>query len=202
MSDAGYWKCACQKCGGHLEFPPASAGETIACPHCGEPTTLVANDSTSAATGKNPATTGRNILIIISATLILALIAAGIFFLSQKTSPSVAPPVVQPARPMPTNPVVRTDFSRLNDFNVGPVTLKKTEGSGLVYAVGIVQNDSDRQRFGVRIQLDVLDAADNKIGTASDYLSVLEPHKEWPFRALLTEPKAVKAKPVAIDEQK
>jgi len=197
MSDASYWKCACHQCGSHLEFPPASAGETIACPHCGEPTTLVAGHATSAATGKNPETSRRSTLIVIFAALILVLFAAGIFFPRAKLSP-----VVQSVRPMPTHPVVRTDFSRLNDFNVGPVTLKKTEGSSLVYAVGIVQNDSDRQRFGVRIQLDVLDAGDTIIGTASDYISVIEPNKTWQFKALLTESKAVQAKPASIEEQK
>jgi DNA-directed RNA polymerase subunit M/transcription elongation factor TFIIS len=33
-------KCRCQTCNGHLEFDPAAAGETIACPHCGVDTQL------------------------------------------------------------------------------------------------------------------------------------------------------------------
>ncbi len=91
---------------------------------------------------------------------------------------------------------------RLNDFNVGAVKLKKTDGSSLVYAVGTIANDSDRQRFGVRITLDLLDADENKIGTASDYVSVIEPHKNWQFKALLTQPKVAIAKPAYIEEEK
>ena len=68
--------------------------------------------------------------------------------------------------------------------------------------MGTVKNNSDRQRFGVKIELDLLDAQDNKIGTTSDYIAILEPHKNWQFRALLTQPKAVKANVAKIEEQK
>jgi hypothetical protein len=53
----------------------------------------------------------------------------------------------------------------------------------LVYAVGTVKNDTARQRFGVKIELDLIDAQDNKIGSASDYIEVLEPGKEWQFNS-------------------
>ncbi|MFZ0827014.1 MAG: FxLYD domain-containing protein [Verrucomicrobiia bacterium] len=87
-------------------------------------------------------------------------------------------------------------------FATGPVTLQKTAGSALVNAVGTIRNNSDRQRFGIKIELDLLDEQDNKIGTAGDYLAILEPHKDWQFRALLTQPGAVKATVAKIEEQK
>ena len=200
MSDSGYLKSACQKCGGHLEFPPAGAGETIACPHCGAPTTLVANSA--GADSQKSAASRQKIIAMIIVAMVFISVAAGIILYRAKLLPASSHPVSNPVPQVPTNPVPRIVFARLNDFNVGPVTLKKTEGSSLVYAVGIVQNDSGRQRFGVRIQLGVLDAGDNKIGTASDYISVIEPHKDWQFKALLTEPKAVKARPALFEEQK
>ena len=66
----------------------------------------------------------------------------------------------------------------------------------------MVKNDTTRQRFGVKIELDLLDGQDDKIGSTSDYIEVMEPHKEWQFKALLTDPKTVTAKLINIEEQK
>lgn len=33
-------KCSCQFCSGHISFPANTAGQTVACPHCGLETTL------------------------------------------------------------------------------------------------------------------------------------------------------------------
>jgi hypothetical protein len=101
-----------------------------------------------------------------------------------------------------TNAAVSKNLVEMDEFKVGTITLKKTDGSALVYAVGTVKNDTKRQRFGVKIDLDLLDAQDNKIGSASDYIGILEPDKEWQFKALLADPKTVKAKLIKIEEQK
>jgi hypothetical protein len=205
MSDSGYLKCACEKCGGHIEFPSAGVGQTIPCPRCGALTRLLAKPvAASRVPAKFPLKSGRKISAAVgAAAFILILIVAGLILFHAKLFSAAAPPVVQPiAQPAPTNPVPKKVFVRLNDFNVGPVKLKKTDGSSLVYAVGTIANDSNRQRFGVRVTLDLLDADGNKIGTASDYISVIEPHKDWQFKALLTEPKVFKAKPAYIEEEK
>jgi hypothetical protein len=34
-------KGLCEKCGGHMEFNPLAAGQTVDCPHCKQPTKLV-----------------------------------------------------------------------------------------------------------------------------------------------------------------
>ena len=107
-----------------------------------------------------------------------------------------------PTAPTATNTAVANDTRELNEFQIGTITLKKAENGGLVHAVGTVKNETDRQRFGVKITLDLLDTEGAKIGSASDYLAILEPHQDWQFRALLTEPKAVKAKLTNIEEQK
>lgn len=41
MSDAGFAKCSCPYCGGHIEFPTEAVGAVVACPHCQQPATLV-----------------------------------------------------------------------------------------------------------------------------------------------------------------
>ena len=93
-------------------------------------------------------------------------------------------------------------YTELNDFKIGKISLKKNADGGLVYAVGAVKNDTARQRFGVKIQLDLFDEQDAKIGSASDYRAVMEPQGEWQFKALLTELKAVNAKLATIEERK
>jgi len=203
MSDAEYLKCACQKCGGHIEFPAAGVGQTINCPRCGAPTILVAPlADVSRLPEKIPVKSGQKIsAAFVSIALILILILAGLILFRAKLFPAAAPPAVQPiVVAVPTNAVPKKVFTRLDDFNVGAVKLKKTDGSSLVYAVGTIANDSDRQRFGVRVTLDLLDADGNKI--ASDYISVIEPHKNWQFKALLTESKVFQAKPAYIEEEK
>jgi hypothetical protein len=189
MSDADYLKCPCQKCGGSIEFPISGVGEVINCPHCGEQTQLVSPK----AGGKSAISIG-----LVLSVLCLAASCLGIYLrMTQKPSPSPgqAPQTL-------TKATISKAFTEWNDFQIGKITLKKADGSGLVYAQGTVTNDTERQRFGVKIELDLLNEEDHKIGSASDYLSVLEPHKAWQFNALLTEPKTVKAKLANIEEQK
>ena len=89
----------------------------------------------------------------------------------------------------------------VDDFKVSKITLQKTPGSSLVYAIGTVRNDSDSQRFGVRIELDLLDAAGRKIGSTKDYVKVIEPRREWRFRALVLAPKTASVKLGQIKEE-
>ncbi len=81
----------------------------------------------------------------------------------------------------------------------GEVVLEKS-GSRLLYAVGTIRNESDRQRFAVKVDLDLFDANETKIGSASDYTPIIEPRKEWRFKALVTDPKAVRAEVSGIKE--
>lgn len=189
MSDADYLKCPCQKCGGPIEFPVSGAGDLIDCPHCGEQTKLVSSKSV----GKSAIGVG----LVFS---VLCLVASCIWiYWRMMQKPASGPSQTQQ---IVTNGVISKAFTELNDFEIGKITLKKSQEGGLVYAQGTITNPTDRQRFGIKIELDLLDAQDDKIGNASDYLAVLEPHKAWRFNALLTEPKTVKAKLVNIEEQK
>jgi hypothetical protein len=88
-----------------------------------------------------------------------------------------------------------------NGFTVSPITLEKTAGSSLVYAVGTVKNSTDRQRFGVRIEFELLDAEGKKLGTAKDYQQVMEAGSEWHCKALVVESKAASARLAGIKEE-
>ena len=88
------------------------------------------------------------------------------------------------------------------NFRASSVTLDKGQGSSVVYAVGTVGNLTNRQRFGVRVELELLDANGGKVGSATDYRPTLEPNEEWRFRALVVEKKVASAKIAAIKEDK
>lgn len=85
-------------------------------------------------------------------------------------------------------------------FRVSSIKLQKADRGSVVYAIGNVKNETDRKRFGVKVELDLLDNTGRKIGEARDYQQVLEPQAIWQFRALVTESKATSAKLAAVKE--
>ncbi len=87
------------------------------------------------------------------------------------------------------------------DLKLGTIRLEQTKGSSLVYAIGAVNNDSDYQRFGVRIELNLINAKGERVGGAQDYIAVIEPRKTWEFRVLVNDPKAVSATLSALREE-
>ncbi|NBR87161.1 MAG: hypothetical protein EBS84_10410 [Proteobacteria bacterium] len=112
--------------------------------------------------------------------------------------PSVtAPTNSQPAVTVPKGPKL------IGDLKVTQVALdqpKGAKGSRLVYVTGVLKNDSDHQRFGVRVELDLFDAAGNKVGTATDYRQSLEPRATWQFRGIVTDRRATAAKFAGVKE--
>ena len=111
------------------------------------------------------------------------------------------PPAITNAAVL-TNPPGATNTPKsLADLKAGPIALEKTKGNSLVYAVGILRNDSDHQRFGVTIELALSDARGNPAGRARDYRAVLEPRQQWRFRALTLDSKAASAQVSEIREE-
>jgi hypothetical protein len=187
----------CQHCGGHIQFPAESAGLTSDCPHCGHTTELLL-----ATPPQEPTVPVKTIVFTIIAVLILigglvgAMIAVnrlqraaeqGGAGSSEATTQNTVPP--KPADP----------FAQAG-FRVSTVTLEKTQGSSLVYAVGTILNETNRRRFGVKVEIELLDTTGSKVGTASDYQQALEPKAEWRFKALLLDSKATSARIAAIKE--
>jgi hypothetical protein len=103
----------------------------------------------------------------------------------------------------PTNSVPpELDAAARAQFSVSPIKLEKNQGSSLIYATGTISNPTDKQRFGVKVELDLLDAASQKIGTARDYQPVIEPKGQWSFKALVVDPKTVSVSLASISEGK
>lgn len=123
-----------------------------------------------------------------------------------KEGPSAAQPTpsaTAPPAPTPTAPVTPKGPKLIGDLKVTQVALdqpKGAKGSRLVYVTGVLKNDSDHQRFGVRVELELLDATTNKVGTATDYRQTLEPRATWQFRAIVTDRRATGARFVAVKE--
>ena len=176
----------------------------VSCPHCRQSTGL--SQPPAGLLKEIPAPKGKAVRWILVVAL-LGLAGGGglVYFQSSKSERNSS--VSSSSRP-PTNPLARikpletTNASAVssNNLRIGKITLEKTKNSSVVYAVGNVRNESSRQRFGLKIELDLLDSDGERIGTATDYLSILEPRQDWRFKALVLEGKAVSARLGAIRE--
>jgi hypothetical protein len=215
MSEPDYLKCHCQSCRNSIEFPAAGLGQTIPCPHCGQSTVLALDTSDAVETPSAPTPKPRRAIVAVAlVAVILAGAAAGLFALRNRPDTDTATrdagsgpatnspaPSATPGAAEPTTPPIPGAPKSLADLKPGVISLEKAKGSSLVYAVGILRNDSGHQRFGVNIELELTDARGNKAGTAKDYRAVLEPRQEWRFRALVLDSKAVAAKVSSIREE-
>ncbi len=197
MSKTKYLKGDCQHCSGHIEFPAESIGLSVTCPHCGQDTELRLYTPRM-----EPAVPRRVVLWTVIAIVILVgglLVSIwGLKYYQNKLAAErerteAARKATEPV-PVPDDPIAQAGFQ------VSKIQLEKTPGSALVYAVGIVSNQTDRQRFGIRLEMDLLNAAGEKVGTAKDYQQVIEPHAQWAFKAIVVDSKAVSAKVASLKE--
>jgi hypothetical protein len=192
-----YLKGECQQCGGHIEFPAEAAGTATECPHCGKPTELLL-----VAPKMESAVPTRAIVYAVIATVILVggLIGTQLALkrarrlVEQNNVTSPRPTAKQTARTAPAGDAAG------KGFKVSSITIEKTPGSSLVYAVGTVRNETNRRRFGVKVEFDILDETGQNVGSAKDYQPALEPKAEWRFRALVVGSKAASAKLASITE--
>ena len=226
MTDSLYLKISCPKCDGHIEYPARAGGSAIDCPHCGSPiqlpqakpvsgggskavlwvvvgfillaglvvlaqlhksTTSSGNPQPGIDTTKGTNNLGSNALVSSSAT-------NGSLGTTNDADPQSDTPPPAP------KPVVKKAKS-IQDLSLGAITLEKKQGSRLVYAVGTMKNNSEYQHFGVRIILDLLDDQGLKIGSAEDYMGIMEPHKNWQVRALVVNPKTSQVRLASIKEE-
>ena len=226
MSEPEYFKCACKECGNNIEFPASAARTTITCPHCGEWTELLPEEEEER---EEPGVRVNLVVLLAGVLLLVACIAGGAWFVKHKktvitdnSDPTVSakmdvaapvnPPIVQRSNDVKTivtqaqvpatnaPPPKPTRPKSPDDLKVGAVELEKTKGSSLVYAVGTLKNDSDYDRYGIRVELDLIGPKGAKIGTATDYKDYLGPRQDWQFRALIPNPKTVTAKMATVKE--
>lgn len=133
-------------------------------------------------------------------------IAAGAYWWQQSQKSLAAKSVSAPETASETSPpparVPATRAGSSNEFAVASFEIERTKGNSLVYVVGTVRNESARQRFGVKVEFDLLDGSGAKVGTTKDYAAVIEPRGAWRFKALVLDPKPVaSARLAAIREE-
>jgi len=201
-----YSKCLCKNCGGHIEFPTEGAGATVTCPHCNWPTVLVADPpSKIVSVGGGLETRQRIIRLFIVAAIAAAAAGTGVFWYFAKIHRSAesSPVAVNQMKSNPPAPKVIVHVPPPDPWHglmAGPVALEKVGEGNLVYAVGTISNATDHQRFGVKVDLDVFDDANQKLGTATDYTPSIDPAKLWKFKALVTDRTAARAKITSVKE--
>jgi hypothetical protein len=188
----------CQHCGQLIEFEAEAVGTTGNCPYCGQATELML------ALPPDAGSPTRTKAIIFTIIVLIILVGGGGGMMmalkrAQRLKAQKQESVAAPVSPAPQKSV---DPIAAIGFRASPVTLDKGEGSSIVYAVGTISNLTNRQRFGVRVELELLDAGSNKVGNASDYRATIEPNEEWRFRALVVEKKTASARVVSIKEDK
>jgi hypothetical protein len=215
MTKTKFLKGECTQCGGHIEYPAESIGVTVDCPHCSKPTELqlLARDEA-------PGIPRTAIIWTVAAVVILVLGLGGALAALKRarnwaerqrqtqaapSTPSPAPAEVT-ATPAPTPDLSATPPQPADNpqapsgLLASAIEMEKTKGSSLVYAVGVLTNASDRQRFGVKLELELLDSTGKRLGTARDYQQVIEPKSTWRFKALVVDSKAATAKIASIKE--
>ena len=201
MNKTKYLKGECTECGGRLEFPAEAIGTSMECPHCGKTTELMLE-----VPKQEPILPTRVIVWTVIAVIILGggLVGA---ILALKRAQRWAERQKEHSTPVsattqaPAETTANADGSVVtNDFKVSQVRLEMTPGSSIVYAVGTAVNALNRQRFGVQIEVDLLNDAGQKIGSAKDYQQAMEPSGQWQFKALVMDAKATNARLGKITE--
>jgi predicted RNA-binding Zn-ribbon protein involved in translation (DUF1610 family) len=79
------------------------------------------------------------------------------------------------------------------DLTIYPHTMRKEQGVNLTYVVGNIANNSDNRYVGLKVEFELLGTNDVSVGSTSDYLPVLEPHRTWTYKAMVIDPDAIKA---------
>jgi hypothetical protein len=206
MSAIGYLKCSCQQCGRHIEFPADAIGTSVDCPHCGWPTelTIPPPPELSAPSPRNLTwpVIGLCVLLFGMIASVVGLRLVKQLALKNRSGKSGALAAKSTNNPAKTgSPAVTAASISTNDFIVAGVTLEKAKGGHLVYVIGSVKNETERQRFGVRVELDLFDQGGVKVGRSSDYRQTLAPKADWRFKALVFQSTAATATLASIKEE-
>lgn len=188
----------CQQCGGLFEFPAEAVGVMGECPHCGQQTECVL---AAPPEEKSPIRTKAITFMVIAVVILTGGLIAAQLALKRAERMVGRKQGTQTSGATPNQPVTTSPFAA-QSFRVSLVTLETTPGTKLVHAQGAITNLTNRQRFGVKVELDLFDAAGKPVATASDYVGVIEPNAEWKFSASAVEARAASAKITAIKETK
>ena len=187
----------CQRCGGVFDFPVEGIGQTVDCPHCSKPTELqlAMPPATSAVSAR------QIVYVIVAITILIGGLAGAMIALkrAQRMSSNQIG-AVDVAGATTTTTTATTDPLAQAGFQASAVTIEKATSGSLLYAKGTLKNISSTKKFGVKIELELRDEQNWKLGTTTDYQPTLEPAAEWKFRAMVMNPKTASAAILSIKE--
>lgn len=195
--------CVCANCEEVITYRAAQVGQTIECPKCGEKSELPKPEfKTCTKCGERlrfsakkcapceAERRGKNFRLVakVSASVLGVVMIAFVLWWLCKPKPT------QTKTKSPTiliaQPHVRAQKST-NDFHMSAFTIQKKRGDDLMTAAGDIQNTSDNVHVRLRVDLDVLDKNNAKIGTVTDYCVELAAYQTWHFLATVNESNAV-----------
>lgn len=183
----------CLQCGGPFDFPVDGIGQTVDCPHCGRPTELQI-----AAPPATSAVSARQIVYVVVAVVILIGGLVGTMIALKRAQGMKASRIgtVENAR----EKTLAADPLTQAGFQVSAIIVERATSGSLLYARGTVKNISSSKKFGVKIELELRDEQNWKLGTSTDYQQSLEPGAEWKFKAMVMNPKTASATILSIKE--
>ena len=94
-------------------------------------------------------------------------------------------------------PPAKPDIEMIN-----PAWSKAKEGNVHFISGTIVNNSANYRFLGVKVEFELLDKTGNSLGKTIDQLGILEPKKNWVFRAVAIDPDATNFKFVALNAEK
>lgn len=197
MSATKFLRGECQHCGGHLEFPAEAAGTAAECPHCRQQTELFLTTGETTPT-RTPA---KAVVFTVIACVILIGGLAGSIMALNRAKRLAAERNAESQTATQTNTVPPGPFAG-QQFTASEVKLEKAQGSSVVRAAGSLKNLSPQRRFGVRVEIELMDEAEKPVGTATDYTATIEPGAVWEFKAVVLVKGAATGRVSTIKEEK
>ncbi|EEF62705.1 FxLYD domain-containing protein [Pedosphaera parvula] len=225
MEETRYQKCACENCGQTIQYTPNEAGQIIRCPRCNQESRLpgtpkelkvleprplppkalkkcrICYAEIDPETNKCPECSERRkqrriknvifLIIVVFGLCILGAVARTVWQKRNTPPPPPAGPLLQPEVRLPKS---------INDLKIGNFYIEQKRGSDFRTAVGTVENASLNVHFGIRVDLDLLDAQGTKVGSLNDVVKELGSHESWRFVAQVNDTNAVTVKVVSIKE--
>ncbi len=174
----------CHECGGPISFPAELIGTMTQCPRCGKQTELFLapspEDSSLARKGK--------IWAVIAAVILIVGVGGPLVGLKRFEKWAA------------NRKLQATGMAARAGLGVSTIALEKASADATAEAVGSLTNMTDRRRFGVKVEIDLVDASGLRTGGAIAAIDVIEPRAVWVFRVPVSDPKAVSARLASFKE--
>ena len=84
------------------------------------------------------------------------------------------------------------------DLTIVDYRFQTQADTGVIYVVGTVTNHAAAQAFNVKVQFELFDQGNNKLGVTQDIKDVIEARGTWKFKAIVTDKTSEDARPLPI----